>query len=449
MLVIGGIIGSGIFLKPGRAAERVDEVGVILGVWVLVGVMTMLGALAVAELAAMHPDAGGPFVYLRRAFGRFVAYLWAWTEFAVVRSGSLGALVTATVLFLSRFLEATGGRGLTRAETGLVALGLIWGLALLNILGTRHTAVFQNLTGFIKLLFLTAIILLPLILFRFDPSKLTPVLPANVASPTLWAGIAAAILAVSWPYHGWIDVSTVSEEVRDPGRNVPRAIILGVGTVTLVYVLANVAYHSVLTVGEIRAAHQASPVRPVAAEFFQTLVGPIGVAIFSAGVMCSTLGAANSNLIVGPRIYFACAREGLAPEWIARIHPNRRTPAAAILLQAGWTTLLGMVAWSIPTMEPKDVFDLMTDFVVFGANLFYALAVGAVFALRRSQPDQPRPYRVPGYPVTPALYLIYFAAFVGAGLYAGPITSLAGLSVVALGALLPPVLTRRPASAGD
>lgn len=437
-VVVGSIIGSGIFLKPGVVAENVPYVGLIVGVWVAMGLTILCGALALAELAAMLPHAGGPYVYLREAYGRLPAFLWGWTEFWVIRTGSLGALAAATAIYLSEFLVHSGRRPLELFEQGAISIFIVVGMSAINAMSTRWGAGVQNVTAVIKAVFLAALIVLPFVKSGTNVENLHPLLPETGASVGLWKGLGLAMIAVLWPYDGWINIGPVAEEIHNPQRNVPLALMCGMCLVIVLYVLVNVSYHLVLPVREVATSHA------VAADVCVPLLGNIGAQIVALGVMCSTFGAVNSNLITGPRIYFAMARDGALPAIIHRVHPTRLTPMNAIIAQAVWTVLLiaGAYFWTYrkalagaaaAAPDPRDAFDSLTDFVVFGGYIFYALAVGAVFVLRRTQPDLPRPYRTWGYPVTPALYLAAFSALLLYQLASKPDTSMAGLGLIAAG----------------
>ena len=429
-IVVGSIIGSGIFLKVSSVDRALAPYGflAIMGIWLFVGLVTLCGALALAELGAMFPHAGGPYLYLREAYGRLPAFLWGWTEFWVVRTGSVGALACATVLYFHQLVE------LPPWGQTLLAIAIVVGLSLINLFSTRWGAGVQGAATVAKVSFLAGLIVLPFLLRRIDPANLQPLLSWNDAQPSqlsFWKAIGIAMVAVLWPYDGWINLGPVAEDIREPQRNVPRGLGIGLGIVILVYLGANVSYHLTLTMSHL------SQSSTVAADVFQVLFGPIGAQIAALGVMCSTFGATNSNMITGPRIYLAIARDGLVPRWLHRIHPVYQTPANAIVAQAVWTVLL-IVLFSVwkpsepqPTpstnvaravnqtisephsVQMKRAFDNLTDSVICAGLLFYGLTVSAVYVLRRTRPDVERPYKTWGYPLTPALLLLAYAgAFV-------------------------------------
>lgn len=454
-VVVGSIIGSGIFLKASSVAEGLNSFAPIMAIWIIVGLVTMCGALALAELAAMLPQAGGPYVYLREAYGRMPAFLWGWTEFWIIRTGSLGALACATVIYGNKLLEASESYGwlpagiaahvpLKHEVQGLVSILLIVIVSMINVIGTRWAAWVQNVTSVVKVAFLVFLIVAPFVLFKADTNNLQPMWPENWGA-AFWRAMGVAMIAVMWPYDGWINIGPVAEEIREPQRNVPFALAVGVLIVITVYLGANASYHLVLPMNAVASSGA------VASDVTERLLGSIGLWIAALGVMFSTFGALNSNLLAGPRIYFAMARDGLFPAMIRQVHPRFKTPANAVLAQMAWSLVLvvGAYAWTAPkattesiaaapptkvvaaadTVKPKifsqdwfrqafipktgpdKAFDALTDLVIFGGSIFYALAVGAVFVLRFKRPELPRPYRTWGYPLTPAFYLLVFACF--------------------------------------
>jgi APA family basic amino acid/polyamine antiporter len=395
-LVVGSIIGSGVFLKASVVARELNSFGLIVSIWVVIGLVTLCGSLALAELGAALPHAGGPYVYLREAYGRLPAFLWGWTEFWVVRTGSLGALACATVIYFNEVVA------LPAWTHGPAAIALIMLLTMLNRRSTRWGATLQNVTTVIKVGFLLALISLPLLLSKANTANLTPMWPSQM-DLGIWRALGVAAVAVLWPYDGWINLAPLAEEVRHPQRNIPAALALGMALVVLLYVSANTAYHLVLPMSQVANSGA------VASDTFYVLLGNIGIPLAAMGVMCSTFGATQSNMLTGPRIYFAMARDGLVPRRLAHVHSQYATPANAVLVQGVWAAVLLAAAYQWKT-RPIDAFDALTDFVIFGGSVFYAMAVAAVFVLRFRMPDLPRPYRTWGYPWTPALYLLAFAA---------------------------------------
>ena len=446
MIVVGGIIGSGIFLKVSDIDSAVPSFSLIMAVWIVGGIVTLCGALALAELAAMLPHAGGPYVYLREAFGRPAAFLWGWAEFSIIRTGSLGSLACGTVIYFNAFLVSLKQQGfapqwlverlssdplhpgLSHFSQALLALAAVLFLSWVNIVGTRSSAGVQNLTTIIKVSFLGLIIVGPWL-----AASTARVARAPLACPAdpefnFLKGLGLAMIAVFWPYDGWINIGPIAEEIKKPQRNVPLALGVGVMIVALIYVLANLSYHSVLSITEVQNTDA------VARDLFKSLaerepdswMNWKWLAVLAPlGVMVSTFGALNSNLLAGPRIYFSMARDRLFPRFIGDVHPRFRTPANAILAQTVWS-LLQIVLVFCYTTTPKKAFGQLTDFVVLGGTIFYALTVAAVYVLRRKMPDAEKPYRTWGYPFTPALYLA-----AAAGVAYGSLSSDDGLLQVA------------------
>ena len=394
-LVVGGIIGSGVFFKAATLARDVGAFGPIMLLWVLVGIHTLCATLSLAELAGMLPHAGGPYVYLQAAYGRLAAFLWGWGEFWIIRTASLGALSTASVLAFSEVVP------LDRMSQMVLSIAIVLGLSAVNYVATKGGSLIQIVTTGLKLGFLGLLIVLPAFLGRIDTANLDPIWTSKTGL-TFWAAMGTGAMAVLWPYDGWINVAPVTEEIRDPSRNVPRARILGVGLVIVVYLLVNVSYHLTLSIPAMQASSG------IAADVCQAVFGPWGSHLSALGIMCSTLGATNGNLLCGPRIYFAMARDGVLPGVFAQVHPQFKTPANAIVLQAVWTTVLIVGAFQVPLAENESAdapFDKLTNFAIFGGLVFYALVVAAVLRLRATHPELPRPYRTWGYPWTPLLYL--------------------------------------------
>ena len=435
-IVVGSIIGSGIFLKVSAVDKALEAYGflAIMGTWLFVGVITLCGSLALAELGAMFPHAGGPYLYIREAFGKLPAFLWGWTEFWVVRTGSVGALACATVLYLNQILP------LSAVGQTVMAVTIIVGLSVVNLFSTKAGAAVQGAATVSKVAFLAALIVLPFVFRTIDVANLQPllVLPKETtAAMSFLKALGIAMVAVLWPYDGWINLGPVAEDIKDPRRNVPRAMAIGLGIVIVVYLGANLSYHLVLPMNHLANSGT------VAADVFQKMFGPQGAHIAAIGVMISTFGATNSNMITGPRIYLAIARDGLVPSWLHRIHPRFHTPANTIVMQAIWAVFLVLLfsVWdpNAPVISQsaiglgygdvsevaaltsgeehsrrlKSAFDNLTDSVICAGLIFYGMAVAAVYVLRRTQPLTHRPYKTWGYPFTPALLLLAYAgAFV-------------------------------------
>jgi amino acid transporter len=452
-VVVGTVIGSGVFKKPQAVALAVPFSGLAALVWVLGGLLALLGALAYAEVAVLYPRAGGNYVFLREGYGRLAGFLWGWVEFWIIRSASLAALATIFTESLHDVLSApsiqqalglpTGSRLGFWEQRGLT-VSVLLALTLVNVRGARWGGALQLFITVIKVGSLLAIAALPFLFLArpglapggTEPSagNLEPVWPGSW-SLVSFSGLGSALLAVLWAYHGWMNIAPVAEEVRRPQRNVPLSLIVGVGTVIALYLGANLAYHLVLPQAQMTGLKDTT----VATAFSLSLLGSLGAVAASAAVMCSVFGALNGNLLVGPRLLYAMADDGLAPRALGEAHPRYHTPALAILVLGGWSILL-VVAVAVLTetgaLDPaKSHFDRLTDFAMFGAVIFETMAVLSIFVFRRRRPGAERPYRCPGYPVVPALYFV-LPAFILLNMFtAQPVEALAGLGFIAAGAL--------------
>ncbi len=420
-VVVGTTIGSGVFKKPQIIAEQVDHFGLIAMLWVLGGVLVGLGALAYAELAVLFPKAGGNYVFLREAYGRLAGFLWGCVEFLIIRTASIAALATIftesinAVIGDAAFCESLGLPGPVSmtpwARHGLT-VAVILALGVVNVRGVRWGGGLQLAITLVKVGSLLTILALPFVASAFVASAPRPQMGnLSPAWPADWSGVnfgklGTAFLGVLWAYHGWMSLAPVAEEVTRPQRNLPLALLTGVGIIIFVYLGANLAYSLIIPRPEMAALRGTT----VAAEFGRRMLGPVGSAAASAAVMISVFGALNGNLLTGPRVLYALGEDGLAPAALGRVHPRFHTPAASILVESGWSALL-VVAVAVLTdlgvLDPnKSHFDVLTDFAMFGAVLFETAAVVSIFVFRWRLPDAPRPYRCPGYPLVPALYTV-------------------------------------------
>jgi len=403
-VLVGSTIGSGIFRSPAGIAVKLPEIGVYIGVWVLGGLFTLCGALTYAELSALFPNTGGVFVYLREGFGRLPAFLFGWSELVILRASALGAIATVFSEYLLRLLGQpvsvevhTAGGVVQHSAPAVhyVAVAAIVVVAIFNITGVSFGALIQNMTtgakyGALLLLVLAAFVVGP----RLDvPSTVLPV----TASGASVGSFGLALISILWVYDGWADVTFLSGEVKQPSRNLPLALILGTCSVLAIYLLINLAYLHLLNVDQIAGS------RLVAADAAYRIVGPAGVRLVSLAVMISAFGTLNGSMMTGPRIFFAMADDGLFLKKIASVHSRFQTPYVAILLAAGLAIVFVMVR----------TFEQLADTFVLGIWPFYAGGVAAVYAMRRKRPDLPRPYKVLGYPLTPAIFLAAAVFLVG------------------------------------
>ena len=386
-VLVGTTIGSGIFRTPAGIAERLPGPLPMLAVWVAGGLFTLCGALTMAEIAGALPRTGGIYVFLREGWGRLPAFLFGWAELLIVRAAALGAISTT---FAEYFLRVTGRDPAMAPYDAWVhyiaALAIIL-TASFNYVGIRWGSAVQNLTTVAKYGGLLFIVLLALAMGL--PATGGHYVPAAPAGSFSMAPFGLALVSVLWAYDGWSNLSYVSGEVKDPRRNLPRALIIGTLAIIAIYVLANVAYLAVLTIDEMRAS------RLVAAEVAQRLIGHPGVVFVASTVMLSTFGSLNGSIMTSPRIFYAMADDRLLFARIAAVHPRFQTPYIAIALAA----LLGVSFVLVGT------FERLADAFVLASVPFYAIAVAAVFTLRR-RADYDPPFRVPGYPVVPLLFIL-------------------------------------------
>jgi amino acid transporter len=445
-IVVGTIIGSGIFKKPATIAGAVPGLEWALLVWVLLGVLAMLGALALAEVAVLYPKAGGNYVFLREGYGRLAGFLWGWVEFLDIRSASIAALATIFTESLHDILRLTMNDAPTSGplprvltawgEVGLtVAVVLI--LAGVNIRGVKWGGGLQFLITLVKVGSLLGIILLPLLLWGRAEAHMAAAPPAT-PRPIALTGFISALLAALWAYHGWMNIGPVAEEVSRPQRNIPLALLAGTGLVMFLYLGANVAYSLVVPWGEMAEITRQNT--SVVVRFSVILLGPIGATVAAAVVMCSVFGALNGNILVGPRLLYAMGADGLAPRTLHEVHPRYHTPAKAIAVLAVWSCLLVVgvaVLKDVEILEPdKSAFDALTDFAMFGAVIFETLTVTTIFVFRRRRPDADRPYRCVGYPVVPALYLILPMLILGNMFVSQQVEAAIGVAFILAGVLV-------------
>jgi amino acid transporter len=407
--------------------------------WTLGGILTLLGTLALAEIAVLYPRAGGNYVYLREGYGPLAGFLWGWVEFWIIRSGSVAALATVFVENFANLCRQLLDRSFEPWMYPLYTVLVIAVLALVNMRGVRWGGGLQFLVTLVKVGSLVAIMVMPFALggLRREGIEASLFEPPAGESPALpvftWGGLSTAFLGVFWAYHGWMDLGPIAGEVKRPQRNLPLALLVGMGVVVIVYVGANCAYHLVLWQGDMA---RLPGDQNVAAVFCEKLIGPAGMMLASAAIMISVFGALNGNLLVGPRLLYAMGQDGMAPRGLGEVHARFRTPVPAIAALAGWSILLVLaVGLAQRYLKPtKSLFDMLTDYAMFGALLFETLAVTTIFVFRRRYPEVPRAYRCPGYPWTPLVFLLVPAFVLINMLTEQTLEAVVGLSFIGLGA---------------
>lgn len=384
-VLVGSTIGGGIFRTPAIIAERVPAPLPMFAVWILGGLLALCGALTYAELAALFPRSGGVYVFIREGFGRLPAFLFGWTELVLIRASALGAIATPFAEYLLRSLGYNPEVEPYAGAVHYIAAAAIVVTATLNYVGLQWSSLVLNLTTGAKYGALALLVLLGFLAGQGDFQHFATV--GGVLSPGLFG---LALVSVLWAYDGWGDLSFVGGEVKDPERNLPRALMIGTGAVIAIYLLVNAAYLYLIPIGQMAR----SPL--VAADAAQLLVGRAGVGLVAIVVMVSTFSTLLGSILTSPRIFFALADDGLFFRAIARVHPRFQTPSASIVM----TAALGVGFVLLQSFEQ------LADQFVVAIFPFYALAAAAVFVLRRREPDRPRPVRVIGYPVVPLLFVV-------------------------------------------
>ena len=409
MLVAGGVIGSGIFRKPGVMAAQVGSPEVLLGIWLVAGVVSLLGTLSNAELAAMMPETGGQYVFLQRTYGPFVAFVYGWALFAVIQSGSIAALCYVFAEYAGRFVnlpETTGslatilwhvpfvGDIAPFKELGLkgLAAGVILLLTVVNYLGVRFGGIVQNIFSIAKMAAMAglalAVVLAPGVgSFANLTTSSTSIQPMGLA---WWVAVAAALQGAFWAYDGWHKITYIGDELKSPQRDLPRSLILGIFLVAGLYLLMSSVYSYVLPVDEMARS------KLVAADVAERCFRGGGRWI-AVAVMLSTFGAANAVILTSARVYFSMAEKRMFPTVLGRAHPRFHTPSASLVVQAVWSILLLF----------SGTFDTLTDTLIFVSWFFYIANALAVVVLRRREPNAPRPFKVPGYPWVPLIFIAF------------------------------------------
>ena len=391
LIVIGTVIGSGIFLVPSTVLRQTGgDVRIALLVWLVAGVLSLLGALTYGEMGAAKPDAGGLYVYIRDAFGSLAAFLYGWTAFFVIASGSVATLAVAFTGYLRQLVPVSP------LAAKVIAVLVILVVMAVNVRGTRQGADVQNVTTVIKAGAIVVMSALLIALGGGAPAAGTATTIAPAAGGSLFAGVGLAMIGVLWAYEGWQYATFSAGETVDPQRTFPRAIVLGTAVLIGIYLLANVAYLAALGTAGVMASER------VAADAVGAVLGPAAGTVIAAVILVSMFSAANGVTLTAPRLYFAMARDRVFFAKLAEVHPRFGTPAFSIVASSLWAMLLAVTG----------TFEQLLTYVVFVGWIFYALGALAVFAYRRREPDAPRPFRTPGYPLTPILFVLSAAAIV-------------------------------------
>jgi len=431
MIMVGIVIGSGIFLTTGIMARSIPSPALILLAWIVGGLLTLAGALTFAELGAAMPDAGGQYVYLREAYGPLAGFLFGWILFLVYMTGGIAALAVAFAEYFGYFFPSlsiqkeffsTAVSVFNHSFTYSVSMGQLVGLAaialltLFNFFGVKFGKWVQNILTLVKIGTLLAIVALG---FSIGKGRAISFVlnPSGMDFGQLVIGFGVALVAVSWAFDGWNNINFVAGEIKKPQRNLPLALFLGTLTVTILYVLTNYIYLYALPIeemtGVVRIAERAT----------SALFGGATAGVISAAVMVSAFGSLNGTILAGPRVYYAMARDKLFFRKVSEVHPRFRTPGFALLIQAVWASVLTL----------SGSFEQLFTFAMFIAIIFWITAAAAVFTLRKKYPELSRPYKTWGYPIVPVVFIIASFGILINTLIEKPVESLAGLGFTALG----------------
>jgi APA family basic amino acid/polyamine antiporter len=423
-IIVSNVIGGGILFTPPLIAASVPSAMLFLSTWLVGGLLAFAGAMAYAELAALRPRAGGEYVYLREAYGPLAGFLTGWTSFVAGFSGAAAASAGFLVVYLDRFIPGVANTTplltipipfvpLTFSRQTIIASAVVIFVAFVHIRGVGPGRAVTNVLAALKVAAFAGFIAIGLMIGTGSAANLQ-----GAAAPVTGAGWLFALIPIMFTYSGWNAAAYMAEETRDPGRNVPLALAIGTVTVTLIYLLMNVLFIYVMSVGGL-AMVQGSVLDVVADRLLGVragdVMGIVSIVSLAAGI--------NAYTFAGPRVYFAMARDGLFFRSMSRVHPRYKTPAVSIVAQAAFTILL-ILTGSL---------DALANYVGFAITLFLGVAVAAVFVLRRRDPDAPRPFKALGYPVTPAIYVIVSLLIVVNAFYSDTTRTLAGTAIILAG----------------
>jgi basic amino acid/polyamine antiporter, APA family len=411
LLIIGTVIGSGIFLVPGAVLRPVgNSIPLAMAVWFTGGVLSLLGALTYGELSAMKPQAGGLYVYIRDCFGPFPAFLFGWTLFFVISAGSCATLAVAFSNYLSEFIP------LTHWSAKVISVLVIAVIAVVNVRGTRGSADLQNVTTAIKV---AAILVMASALLWAGKNFSAPAVgPQSLRTGAYFAGFGMAMISVLWAYEGWQYATYSAGETLNPQRNLPLGLMAGSAALIAIYLFANFGYLSALGAAGVASSDR------VAATAVSLAISPTAAKFVAAAILVSMFSAANSIILTAPRVYYAMARDGVFFKKLSEVHPRFGTPAFAIVAAAAWSAVLAA----------SGTFEQLLTYVVFIGWIFYALAAASVFIYRKREPRALRPYKVPGYPLTPLIFIVAAIALVANTIASQPGRAAVGLGIVMIGA---------------
>jgi len=431
MMMVGIVIGSGIFLTTGIMAKSIPSASLILLAWIVGGLITLTGALTYAELGAAMPEAGGQYVYLREAYGPLSGFLFGWVLFLVTMAGSIAALGIAFAEYFGYFFPFLSTKKIIFSTAikvfknsyeyslsigQVIAIAVIIFLSAFNYIGVVFGKIIQNIATVIKIGTLLVFIFLGFMIGKGTSIDFT-VNPTGLSIGQLIIGFGVALVAVTWAFDGWNNISYAAGEIKNPKRNLPFSLVVGTVIITVLYALTNYVYLYALPIDEMTGVVR------IAEKAATSLYGSASAGLLSAAVLISVFGALNGAIFVGSRVYYAMASDKLFFKRVAKVHPRFRTPAFAILIQAVWACILAV----------SGTFEQLFTYVVFITVLFYIATAASVFTLRKKYPDLPRPYKTWGYPVIPIVFIIASFSILLNTLIEKPVESLAGLGFTIIG----------------
>lgn len=431
LYVIGAVIGSGIFKKPALMAGQLGSPELLLGIWVIAGVITLFGALTNAEVAGMISETGGQYIFFQRMYGEFTGFLYGWGIFIVIQTGSIASLAYVFSEYSQYFVKLPRfspevensvvlhipliGNIFPIANIGvkMVTIGLLTFLTFINYLGVKFGGRVVAFFTSTKLLLMLFFVFMALFLTSGNVSNFSTNIPiADMPQKSIFLGIIAALSGAFWAYDGWNNVTYLAGEIKNPQKSIPVGLFIGTAIIITMYLLVNIAYIYVLPMTEMAKSTL------VAADAANKILGGIGAGFIAALVMVSTFGTSNGTIMASARVYYAMAHRGMFFQKIGNIHPKFFTPANALWIQLFWSALLVL----------SGTFDILTDMLIFVSWIFYALGAYGVFILRKKMPDTPRPYKVWGYPYVPIIFIIFAFFFVVFTLYNDIISYIDGRS---------------------
>jgi APA family basic amino acid/polyamine antiporter len=431
MIVMGVVIGSGIFLTTGIMAKSIPSASLILLAWIVGGLLSLAGALAYAELGAAMPEAGGQYIYLREAYGPLSGFLFGWIMFLVYQTGSIAAVSVGFAEYFGHFFPSVSTQKIifstditllghtfayTLSRGQGVAIAVIIFLSIFNYIGLGFGSVIQNIFTVLKIGAIVAIVAFGFILGKGSEIDFS-LNPSGFSSGSLMVGFGVAMIAVIWTFDGWNNINFTAGEIKNPKRNLPLSLILGTLGITALYAAINYIYLYALPISEM------SGVSRIAEKATSVLFGGTSASLISAAVVISTFGCVNGMILTGPRVYYAMAKDNLFFRRVSEVHPRFKTPGFSIFIQALWACLLTL----------SGTYEQLFTYVTFAAIIFYIAAAASVFTLRKKYPDLPRPYKTWGYPIVPIFYIIASLGILINTLFEKPVESIAGLGFVVIG----------------